>query len=116
MTDIANSRFERRFKSNTLARRPVSRRSDLSMNPNVPLVAAPFHVTWTAEHLIVYYQGPAEHAVYVALDHAGDFTGTSYVPSSQHFEGSTTYLSLKTQRVYFTTKSGKVLRRCRRTQ
>ncbi len=86
------------------------------MNPNVLPVAAPFHVTWTAEHLIVYYQGPAEHAVYVALDHAGDFTGTSYVPCSQHFEGSTTYLALKTQRIYFTTQGGKFLRRWRGTQ
>ena len=86
------------------------------MNPSLPPAAGPFHVMWTPEHLIIYYQGPAEHAVYLALDHAGDYTGTSYIPFEAHFEGSTTYVATKVQRIYFTTRAGKFLRRWRGTQ
>ena len=86
------------------------------MNPSLPPAAGPFHVMWTPEHLIIYYQGPAEHAVYLALDHAGDYTGTSYIPFEAHFKGSTTYVATKVQRIYFTTRAGKFLRRWRGTQ
>ncbi len=59
-----------------------------------------FHVSWTQDDITVAYTGPAEHAVFVALDHTGDFTGSAVVPFAREFEGSTVFLATKTQRIF----------------
>ncbi len=63
-------------------------------------VTPEFRVSWTPEHLIVEFQGPAEHAVFAAVDSTGDHTGSAVVPFAAGGEGSTLFLAMKAQRIY----------------
>ncbi len=59
-----------------------------------------FRISWTSESLVVEYAGPSSHAVYVALDHRGNHTGSAVVPYAAGAEGSTVFLAMKAQRIY----------------
>lgn len=67
---------------------------------NAALLPSAFRITWNREQIVVEYTGPAEHALYLALDHTGDFTGSSVSPFAADYEGSTTFYALKAQRLY----------------
>lgn len=75
----------------------------LAFLPLLPMNAAPpsdFRVNWTKDEIVLEYAGPAEHALYVALDHTGEFTGSAVSPFGADYEGSTVFFATKAQRLY----------------